>query len=163
MKNLKKIPKYFVLDVDGVMTDGNFYYSTRGKIIKAFGPDDHDALKFLKKYIHIEFITSDRMEGYKISKKRIQDDMGFKLTRVETQDRLKWISSKFELSRLIFMGDGIFDPRVMKKCFYAISTSDSDEYCKKSSDFITKKRGGNRAVAEACKHIAYEFFKKRII
>ena len=163
MKSPIIIPKYFILDVDGVMTDGNFYYSTKGKIIKVFGPDDHDALIFLKKYIHIEFITSDRLEGYKISKKRIQDDMGFKLTRVKTQDRLKWIRSKFQLSKLIFMGDGIFDSRVMKKCFYAISTSDSGEYCKKNSNFITKKKGGNRAVAEACKHVAHNFFKKMII
>ena len=65
MKNSIAIPKYFVLDVDGVMTDGKFYYSTEGKILKAFGPDDHDAL-ILNKYIHIEFITSDRLEGYKL-------------------------------------------------------------------------------------------------
>ena len=162
MISSKKKPKFFILDVDGVMTDGNFYYSSEGKILKSFGPDDHDALIFLKKYIHIEFITSDRKEGYEISKKRIEKDMKFRLTRVKTNQRLNWISSNFEVSRLVFMGDGIFDSRVMKKVFYSISTSDSDIDCKKNSNYITKNKGGSRAVSEACKHIAKKFFDLRI-
>ena len=48
---LNKKPKAFVLDVDGVMTDGRFYYNIEGKVIKIFGPDDHDALTLLKPYI----------------------------------------------------------------------------------------------------------------
>ena len=43
---MKKKFKNLVIDVDGVMTDGKFYYSVDGKILKAFGADDHDALLF---------------------------------------------------------------------------------------------------------------------
>ena len=43
-------PKFFLLDVDGVITSGQFLYSKRGKIYKVFGPDDqidaYIALKF---------------------------------------------------------------------------------------------------------------------
>ena len=46
----KKIPKYFLLDVDGVMTSGKFIYSRKGKIYKEFGPDDSDALNILKNF-----------------------------------------------------------------------------------------------------------------
>ena len=31
-------PRYFVIDVDGVLTDGKFYYTTEGKVMKKFGP-----------------------------------------------------------------------------------------------------------------------------
>ena len=41
-------PKIFILDVDGVMTDGKFYYSAEGKIFKSFGADDSDALGFVR-------------------------------------------------------------------------------------------------------------------
>ena len=35
--------KVFILDVDGVMTTGQFFYSKDGKQMKVFGPDDNDA------------------------------------------------------------------------------------------------------------------------
>ena len=66
--------KVFILDVDGVMTDGKFYYSNKGKIMKVFGPDDNDALSLLSNYINIQFVTGDK-KGYSISRKRIKEDM----------------------------------------------------------------------------------------
>ena len=65
-------PKVFILDVDGVMTTGHFFYSQDGKVMKIFGPDDNDGLALLEPYIEIIFVTGDR-KGYLISKKRIQD------------------------------------------------------------------------------------------
>ena len=61
-------PKIFILDVDGVMTTGEFFYSEEGKLLKIFGPDDHDALSLLKSYMDIRFITGDK-KGFKISQK----------------------------------------------------------------------------------------------
>ena len=40
------MPKYFILDVDGVFTDGKFLYTKDGKVMKIFGPEDNDALSF---------------------------------------------------------------------------------------------------------------------
>ena len=34
--------KVFILDVDGVMTNGQFLYNEDGKSYKIFGPDDND-------------------------------------------------------------------------------------------------------------------------
>ena len=64
--------KNLVIDVDGVMTDGKFYYTEKGKIMKKFGPDDNDALKIIEDYINVQFVTGDK-KGYKISKKRISN------------------------------------------------------------------------------------------
>ena len=38
----------FVLDVDGVMTNGQFLYSDAGKAYKTFGAHDNDGLKMLE-------------------------------------------------------------------------------------------------------------------
>ena len=70
MKRLMQTPTHFILDVDGVMTDGKFTYSKWGKKSKVFGPDDNDALKLISRYIPVLFLTSDK-RGIKISKRRI--------------------------------------------------------------------------------------------
>ena len=155
------IPKYFLLDVDGVMTSGQFVYSKRGKEYKVFGPDDHDALKLLKKFIKIEFVTSD-LKGFSITKKRIKDDMGFPIHHVPMKNRVKWAKKKFPLNKTIFMGDGIFDYLLMKEVFFSICPKNSSNVCFKYADLITKKSGGDRAVAEASIFILKKFFKKNI-
>lgn len=150
------VPKVFILDVDGVLTDGGFYYTSEGKIAKKFGADDNDALSLLRPYLEIIFVTGDK-KGFEISNKRIQD-MHFRLELVSTIKRIDWIRERYDPREVIYMGDGIFDHYVMKEVGYAISTGDSDELAKKHSDYITKRTGGNRAVAEACLHILDKFF-----
>ena len=44
----KVTPKIFILDVDGVMTDGRFYYTEDGKVMKSdlyFKPNISEILK----------------------------------------------------------------------------------------------------------------------
>lgn len=150
-------PKVFIIDVDGVMTDGYFYYTAEGKFMKRFGPDDNDALKLLARFIEIRFVTGDK-KGFKISKKRI-DDMNFKIDLVSTINRLSWIKKKYKLSNVIYMGDGIFDHFVMSKVGFSIAPKNADITCKKSAKFITKRSGGDRAVAEAALYILKKFFR----
>ena len=60
------------------------------------------------------------------------------------------------------MGDGIFDHYVMKKVFYSIAPKDADTNAKKYANYITKRNGGNRAVAEASLHILKNFLLNMI-
>lgn len=150
--------KVFILDVDGILTDGCFYYSENGKVLKKFGPDDNDALKLLEPYIEIRFVSGDK-RGFSISKKRI-DDMKYKIDLVSTTKRLDWIAERYSLDEVIYMGDGIFDNIVMDKVGYSVATSDSDENAIKAAKYVTKRIGGRRAVAEASLHILEKFFKK---
>ena len=150
-------PKVFILDVDGVLTDGGFYYSEKGKVLKKFGPDDNDALNLLAPFIEIRFISGDK-RGFKITEKRIKD-MKFLIDFVSTNKRIEWIKERYNPEEVIYMGDGIFDAIVMKQVGYSISTSDSDINAQKISDYVTKRIGGKRAVAEACFHIMEKFFE----
>jgi len=100
--------KAFILDVDGVLTNGQFLYTTKGKVMKVFGPDDNDALSLLKPYLTIRFVTGDK-KGFEISRKRIVEDMEYDLDLVSTIRRLDWIQKNFNSNEVIYMGDGIFD------------------------------------------------------
>lgn len=153
----KCVPKVFILDVDGVLTDGGFYYTEAGKVMKKFGADDNDALSLLKPYMEIIFVTGDK-RGFPISQKRIVDDMHMRLEQVSTIRRIEWIRERYCQEEVIYMGDGIFDHYVMREVGYAISVKNGDENAKKYADYVTSRQGGDRAVAEACLHILDKFF-----
>ena len=161
MKNYKIFPKFFILDVDGVLTNGQFIYTSKGKVMKVFGPDDHDALNLLKDKLEIRFITGD-VKGFGISKKRIVDDMNFPLDIVSTHQRINWIKKRYDVKSLIYMGDGIFDNIVMKNVYYSIAPNNASLLAKDYADYVTNTSGGDRAVAEACIHILNKFFNEKI-
>ena len=62
----------FVLDVDGVLTNGKFLYSNKGKVLKEFGPHDAFSLKKIKKFCNITFISADN-KGFKIDDVVVDD------------------------------------------------------------------------------------------
>lgn len=158
MKKIKPVkPKVFVLDVDGVMTTGQFHYTADGKGVKVFGPDDSDGLILLKPHMEIRFISGDK-RGFPISKKRIVDDMGYPLDLVSVTHRIDWIRERYSPAGVIFMGDGLFDGHVLTQVGYGIAPANAGEPTRHCADFVTSRSGGDRAVAEACLHILETFF-----
>ena len=89
--------------------------------------------------------------------------MGYSLDLVSTIKRIDWIKNKFKLEEVIYMGDGIFDHYVMKAVRYSIAPSNADFIAKKYAKYITKRSGGDRAVAEACLHILEKFLNHIIL
>ena len=150
-------PEMLVLDVDGVLTTGQFLYSKNGKEFKIFGPDDNDGLALLKPFLKIHFVTQDK-KGFSISKKRIVTDMKYPLELVKTLDRVEWMKKQTSLNKIIYMGDSIFDHLIFSKVGYSIAPANADSLAKKNADFVTKRNSGERAVAEACLHILKKFF-----
>lgn len=158
MTAAKRTPRLFLLDVDGVMTTGHFLYSAEGKVMKIFGPDDHDGLSLLKPHLEIRFITGDK-KGFPISRKRIVDDMGFPLDLVSTVKRLEWICERYDPADVVYMGDGIFDHYVMRRVGYAIAPANADDTAKACAHYVTRRQAGDRAVAEASLHLLATFFE----
>lgn len=152
------VPKVLILDVDGVLTDGALYYSESGKVLKRFGPDDHDAIRLLAGRLPVHVISGDK-RGFAITRKRVQDDMGLPLDLVSTLHRVDWMAERWPLDSIIYMGDGIFDAVVFQAVGYAIAPADADPLARRHAGYVTERRGGDRAVAEACLHILAKFFE----
>jgi 3-deoxy-D-manno-octulosonate 8-phosphate phosphatase (KDO 8-P phosphatase) len=146
----------FVLDVDGVMTTGQFLYSEKGKAYKIFGPHDSDGLKLIRDKVNIFFISADK-KGFAISKKRI-DDMGYKIEVVPEGDRYKWIKEKFGFENTIFIGDSIFDALIIRDCLFGIAPANARIEAKKWARYITPSNSGEGAVCDACIKINKVFF-----
>lgn len=151
-------PKYFILDVDGVMTTGQFFYSKDGKIYKVFGPHDSDGLKMLKKFLKIIFITADK-KGFGISQKRIQKDLGYDLKLISEEKRCDYLYKNFDLKKVIYMGDGYYDSAIVKKCVYGIVPKNGRKEALKNADYITPSKSGEGAVMDACLKIIKKFFR----
>ncbi len=154
MKKIK--PKFFILDVDGVITNGQMIYDKNGKKYKIFGQDDHDSLKILKDYLNIYFVSGDKI-GFKISKKRVED-MGFQIKYLPANIREKWIDKYFGLKNCIYMGDGIFDHLIMKQTYYSIAPRGTLDHVRRSANYVTKNKPAERAVAEAVIHILRKIY-----
>jgi len=154
---MKNLIKNIVFDIDGVLTDGSFLYDEKGKKYKRFGAHDADGLNLLKKHFNIFFISSD-LKGYKISNRRIKD-MGFKLEYVKSAKRYNYLKKKGE-NQTIFVGDGIYDLKLIKKSKYGISTNNAINIVKKYSNYVTKNNGGSGAVFEIACHVYKKILKK---
>ena len=150
--------KILIFDVDGVLTTGQFIYSSKGKTYKIFGPHDSDGLKLLSDKTKIKFITADK-RGFQISRKRIVEDMGYELDLVSEQSRLDYLSNNYDLSKIVYMGDGYFDAPILEKCFYGIAPANARIEARNSANYITPSRSGEGAVLDACLHI----IEKKII
>ncbi len=86
--------------------------------------------------------------------------MHLPLTQVSTFDRVSWIKEHFDLKATCYMGDGIFDVLVFNKVAYSIAPANAFSQTRNQADFVTKRRGGEGAVAEACFHLMAKFYKR---
>lgn len=138
----------FILDVDGVMTTGQFLYSKDGKEYKTFGAHDSDGLKMIRDLVNIKFITADK-RGYPISRKRIED-MGYKLELVTEGDRYTHVKEKFGFENTFYMGDGIFDAAILRDCMFGVAPKNARVEAKEAANFVTDSNSGDGAVCDAC-------------
>jgi len=155
-------PQLVVLDVDGVLTDGKLYVDAEGKKpMKAFGPDDHAAIKFWNGRMgrfEIEIITSDWQQ---ISVARASH-MGLNITKApaDAAGRIAHIQDLASLRRydcpdddIVYIGDGYHDAAVMQAFGFGIAPAGSWPGTLRAADAITSRRGGDRAVAQALDYI----------
>ena len=76
------IPASFILNDDGVLMTGRFFVSNKGKINKAFGPCDSNAIKLMQNSLSISILIADEC-GLQISEKCVAHDMGYFLELIK--------------------------------------------------------------------------------
>ncbi|MCU0680619.1 MAG: HAD hydrolase family protein [Planctomycetes bacterium] len=133
--------KNIITDVDGVLTTGKFLYSSNGKKFKIFGPHDADGIKILKNAgIHISAISADK-RGYDITAARMSD-MNIPLDLISEHDRFTFVSNEFDLTKIAFVGDGLFDSKLLRSAALGFAPNDATNVAKKAATFVTPSKGG---------------------
>jgi YrbI family 3-deoxy-D-manno-octulosonate 8-phosphate phosphatase len=143
--------KAFVIDVDGVLTDGKTYYSGAGEFSKSFDMRDGMGLENARfNNIDIIILTSEnspivssRMEKLKIK--------NFYLGVKDKYLKLDFILKDLKLARneVLYIGDDINDLSNILSCGWGICPNDATDEVKSEADIILNNGGGNKAIREA--------------
>jgi 3-deoxy-D-manno-octulosonate 8-phosphate phosphatase (KDO 8-P phosphatase) len=147
----------FILDVDGVMTTGQFLYSEEGKSYKIFGPHDSDGLSMVRDKLKIMFVTADH-RGFGITSKRIVEDLGYELHLVSEAERSRFFDEHVRYNSTAFMGDGYFDAPILSKCLVGIAPSSGRREAREAADYVTPSPAGDGAVLDACLFLMERYF-----
>lgn len=154
----KKI-KLFLMDVDGVLTDGKMYYIP-GKgaemvEFKAFHSLDGIGLRLLNQFgVSTGVITGRESPGTEERAKGLGMSyayQGFLSKLVPLEQILADTGLKPE--NVAYMGDDWTDIPVLKKAGLACAPANALDEVKSVSHLVTKKDGGMGAVREACDFI----------
>ena len=157
-KKVKKI-KLFVMDVDGVLTDGGIYYDKQGNEFKKFNMVDGKGILLLKKAnIKTAIITGENNIIAKKRSEKLKIDFCVTGSKNKLEDLKKIIKKEnLSLEEVAYVGDGINDYNIMKKVAIPIAVKNATKEIKKISKIKLKRKGGEGAIDEA----ATRLLKKR--
>lgn len=97
-----------VCDVDGVLTTGEHFYSDSGKLLKAFGSNEKDAICLLGEYLdRIVFCSAD-VSGKDINLQRLSEFSSTEYVCCSVAERQSLVDSCMPC---IYIGDGVIEPR----------------------------------------------------
>ena len=142
--------KLFVLDVDGVLTDGSLLLLNDGQMARRMNIKDGYALQLaIKKGYRILIISGGHSDAVKmrLEKLGITDIFFSVLNKKETL--LKYISEhNLSWPQVLYMGDDIPDLMPMQMVGLACSPSDAVAEIKAVSHYISALAGGNGCVRD---------------
>ena len=162
-EKIKKI-KLIATDVDGVLTDGGMYYSSKGDTLKKFQAVDGMAVSILKRNtIPTVIITKERNQivkqwSSKMNVDRLFDGIKNKEKIVPKLCKLYSLSE----NNIAYIGDDVNDLEILKRVGFSITPKDGNLEVKKIVDCICKSSGGEGVLREVCDLvISVKFGKKR--
>jgi len=144
-----------LLDVDGVLTDGNITYSDSGEQIKSFNSRDGLGMRLLMDAgIRVGIITGRKSKALEYR----CENLGITLLFDGIRDKSKALDkitsqTGIPAKKIAFVGDDLIDLPVMKRVGVSFCVSDASQDVKNHSDIITNKKGGHGAVREICESI----------
>jgi 3-deoxy-D-manno-octulosonate 8-phosphate phosphatase (KDO 8-P phosphatase) len=150
----KKI-KLLLMDVDGVMTDGKFYYVPRpgGGMLETKAFDSRDGLGL--RLAHHAGIKTGIITGRssQVIEARVKD-LGIHflqenaLEKIEPYERIRH-AAQVEDEEVCYVGDDITDLPMMTRVGLGVCVANGDDLLREHAHFCTRRAGGNGAVREA--------------
>ena len=140
----------FILDVDGVLTDGTVLVTETGEQHRRFNIKDGYALQLaVKRGYHVLAVSGGRSKGILLRLNGLgitQVFLGLD-SKIETYHNfLK--SNGFLAKQVLYMGDDIPDLPVIKLVGLATCPADAVEEIKAVCDYISPKKGGEGCVRD---------------
>lgn len=140
-----------IMDVDGVMTNGQIMLDNHGNETKAFHVRDGHGIKLAQRAgIIIAIITGRKSKVVEVR----AEELGIEEVYQKSHDKLttyRELLHKLKLTdeNAVFIGDDIVDIPIMSRAGLTFAVADAEEYVKESAHIVTSRKGGQGAVREA--------------
>jgi len=154
VEKAKKV-KLFLLDVDGVLTDGRIIYDSRGRDMKFFDVHDGLGVYILKKAgIPTILITAKGSRAIRPRARDMQVETIYENISPKTKV-LDRILKEYRVSReeVCFVGDDLVDLCLMQSVGFPVAVFNAAAEIKQVADYITVREGGRGAVREVAELI----------
>ncbi|MEM7083530.1 MAG: HAD hydrolase family protein [Pseudomonadota bacterium] len=141
-----------VLDVDGVLTDGQLLYGAEGEIGKSFNVKDGYGLRrLLTAGVHIAAIGGRRSDGALMR----LSELGIEHIHLGCRDKVAVLTQlqqalKLNPDQTAVMGDDLPDLAMMALGAIRIAPADAVAALRDQTDWVTSLPGGRGAVREVC-------------
>ena len=148
--------KMLVMDVDGTLTDGKIYISSRGEEFKAFNiKDGYGISNILPTLGVIPVIVTGRSSGIV---KRRAEELGIKEVYQGVNNKLELLVEICEkhmisLREVAYIGDDCNDILPMQAVSLSFAPNDCASEVKNIANYLMESAGGRGAVRECIEHI----------
>jgi len=145
--------KILILDVDGVLTNGQVLIGDNGKeSLKAFDIQDGLGIKLLEKVGILTAIITGRSSKMVLAR---CEELGIKQVHMGVENKALALDKVLQALNLkssdcAVMGDDWPDFQMMKGAGLRICPAQGHESVKETAHFVTNKSGGSGAVREVC-------------
>lgn len=156
LKKAKNI-KLLLLDVDGVLTNGQIYLLPDGSEIKVFNSQDGHGIKCVQRQGIVVAIISGRNSS--ACAKRMQE-LGVTHVFLGIHEKLpifEKLLNELQLTKMqcAYVGDDVPDLPIMEQVGLKIAVKNAVASVKTIADWETNLKGGKGAVREVCELLMY--------
>lgn len=149
LSHLGKI-KYFIFDIDGVLTDGQLFVPESGELLRSMNIKDGYAMQLAIKKGYPIFIISG---GQSSASERRLRNLGIEDIYIGVSDKaalLKTLSEqkKIMLPEAVYVGDDMPDIPAMKLCGLRACPKDACSDVQMMADYISPYDGGKGCVRD---------------
>ena len=150
LKQRLKNVKLLILDVDGVLTNGQIVLDPQGKEIKIFDVQDGFAIVFFHRMGYKTAVISARTSAAVLARAR-----DLKIDKVYQDARPKIKAYRQLLAEMnlkdheaCFVGDDFPDVEILRKVGVAVAVANAVKDVKSAAHYVTRRHGGQGAVRE---------------
>ncbi|HTA82197.1 MAG TPA: HAD-IIIA family hydrolase [Bacteroidia bacterium] len=143
--------KLFVIDIDGVLTDGGMYYTENGDELKKFNTKDGLAIKRLSKSgMQVAFLSNGKNTALIQSRAKLLGVQKVYVGFDEKETVLdKWVKQlKITYKNVAYIGDDVNDLKVISKAGFSACPADATDAIMQKVNIILTRNGGNACVRE---------------
>ena len=145
----------FILDVDGVLTDGTIHVTGTGEMLRHMNIRDGYAMKAaVENGYTVCIISGGSNEGVRVRLRNLGiTDIHLGVpNKVETFEEFIDVYN-IKPEQVLYMGDDIPDYQIMREVGVATCPEDAVEEIKSISDYISHKEGGKGAVRDILQQV----------